>query len=143
MAPCPSKFHICSYGSMPIQIAMLWLWISTHPGSTSRIAGQLLWKSTFASSCCWVRSQPAFIFIVLSHCLSETQACLWCADAHVDAPAIGSVSIQGLYLCLRASFQLHNMFVVDKNRLISMNESCISLSKLQETCCRPLSIQII
>ena len=40
--PCPAKFHICNYGSMPIQILLLWLWISTHPGSTSRTVGQPL-----------------------------------------------------------------------------------------------------
>ena len=38
----PAKFPICKYRSMPIQILLLWLWISTHPGSTSRTVGQPL-----------------------------------------------------------------------------------------------------
>ena len=110
VVPCPCKFHICSDGPMPIQIFALWLWISTHPGSTSRI----LWPAPLEthicctepmsiqtlSSFCRISSQPVSIAIVLSHCLSETHTCLWCADAHVDAPIIGSVSTQPLYLCL-------------------------------------------
>ena len=124
--PCPSKFHICSYGSMLIQILMLWLWINTHPGYTSRIVGQPLWKSTFA-----VLSQcPSKLYVpsaglapnVLSHCPSETHTCLWCSDAHVDAPTIGSASIQGLDFCPRANFQLHECLCGGvKTHPISMN----------------------
>ena len=121
VVPCPSKFCICGYGSMLIQILWLWLWIpiqvlhlewlanlfGIHICFTGSMPIQIL------SSFCWTSSQPASIVVVFGHGLSETHTCLWRADADVDASSIGSVSIQGPYLCLRANFRLHTMLVVD------------------------------
>ena len=92
-------------------------------------------------SFCWISSQPTSIVVVLNHCLSETHISLWCADAHVDAPLLLD---PGFVFIFAGQFPTTQYVCCGlKHHPTSMNESYASLSKFQEPCRRPMSIQTI